>query len=141
MKRVEAMPQTNQPKIFISHSWEDKPLVQHLEKELQAAGAKWKLGGFLGAGHANAMNREVEKVKSRLNEKIETIKSQIAEISGESPAPKPATKAPEPAPTPRKVEAKKAPEKPAAKAEPKKTEKASVKKPAQKSAAKTAKKK
>ena len=40
MKRVEAMPQTNQPKIFISHSWEDKPLVQHLEKELQAAGAE-----------------------------------------------------------------------------------------------------
>lgn len=31
---------TNQPKIFISHAWEDKPLVQRLEKVLQAAGAK-----------------------------------------------------------------------------------------------------
>ncbi len=34
------MPQTNQLKIFISHSWEDKPLVRRLEKELQAAGAE-----------------------------------------------------------------------------------------------------
>ncbi len=34
------MPQTNQPKIFISHSWEDKPLVRRLENELQAAGAE-----------------------------------------------------------------------------------------------------
>ncbi len=30
----------NQPKIFISHSWEDKPLVRRLENELQAAGAE-----------------------------------------------------------------------------------------------------
>ncbi|NUO80080.1 TIR domain-containing protein [candidate division KSB1 bacterium] len=34
------MPQTNQPKIFISHAWQDKPLVRRLEKELQAAGAE-----------------------------------------------------------------------------------------------------
>lgn len=30
----------NQPKIFISHSWQDKPLVRRLEKELQSAGAE-----------------------------------------------------------------------------------------------------
>lgn len=40
MTRIESMPPTNQPKIFISHSWEDKPLVRRLEKELQAAGAE-----------------------------------------------------------------------------------------------------
>ncbi len=32
--------QTNTPKIFISHAWEDKPLVRRLENELKAAGAE-----------------------------------------------------------------------------------------------------
>lgn len=109
------------------------------EKELQAAGAKWKLGGFLGAGHANAMNREVDKVKSRLNETIEKIKAQISEITGETPAPEKVEA--KPAPKPEPAAKKAADKKPEAKAEPKKTEKASVKKPAQKTAAKTAKKK
>ncbi len=30
----------NKPRIFISHAWEDKPLVRRLEAELQAAGAE-----------------------------------------------------------------------------------------------------
>ncbi len=34
------MLQMGQPKIFISYSWEEKPLVLRLEKELQAAGAQ-----------------------------------------------------------------------------------------------------
>jgi hypothetical protein len=28
------------PKIFLSHSWDNKPLVQRLEAELKAAGAE-----------------------------------------------------------------------------------------------------
>jgi len=32
--------QTNKPRIFISHAWEDKPLVRRLETELSAAGAE-----------------------------------------------------------------------------------------------------
>ncbi len=32
--------QTDIPKIFISHAWEDKPLVRRLESELKAAGAE-----------------------------------------------------------------------------------------------------
>jgi methylmalonyl-CoA mutase N-terminal domain/subunit len=110
------------------------------EKELQAAGAKWKLGGFLGAGHANAMNREVDKVQARLNEKIEKIKTQIAEITGVTTAPKKAEEKPA-AKKAVPVTSKAADTKPAAKPELNKTEKASAKKPAQKSAAKTAKKK
>jgi hypothetical protein len=31
---------TNKPRIFISHAWEDKPLVLRLEAELEAAGAE-----------------------------------------------------------------------------------------------------
>lgn len=32
--------ETGKPKIFISHAWEDKPLVKQLEAELKAAGAE-----------------------------------------------------------------------------------------------------
>ena len=31
--------QLNKPKIFISHSWEDKPFVQRVEADLKSAGA------------------------------------------------------------------------------------------------------
>ncbi|MGH7455096.1 MAG: DUF1566 domain-containing protein [bacterium] len=33
-------PQTDKPRIFISHAWEDKSLVLKLEAELKAAGAE-----------------------------------------------------------------------------------------------------
>ncbi|MGH7454917.1 MAG: toll/interleukin-1 receptor domain-containing protein [bacterium] len=37
MKKIT---QTDTPRVFISHAWEDKPLVRRLETELQAAGAE-----------------------------------------------------------------------------------------------------
>jgi len=58
------------------------------EKELQASSGKWKLGALLGAGHTSAMNREVVKLKERLEGKIDKLKTEIAEITVEAPAPK-----------------------------------------------------
>jgi len=90
------------------------------EKELQASSGKWKLGVLLKAGHADAMNREVSKVKERLEAKIEKIKTDIAKLAGEvseTVAAKPAAK---PAPT-KEPAAKKAEPKSAAKAPAKKT--------------------
>ena len=58
------------------------------EKELMASSGKWKLGALLGAGHTSAMNREVVKLKERLEGKIEKLKNEIAEITGEAPVPK-----------------------------------------------------
>ncbi len=61
------------------------------ERELQASSGKWRLGVLLKAGHANAMNREVDKVKERLESKIESIKAEIEALSSGAPAaPKPA---------------------------------------------------
>ncbi|MDZ7302682.1 MAG: toll/interleukin-1 receptor domain-containing protein [candidate division KSB1 bacterium] len=39
MKLAKA-PKTDTPRIFISHAWEDKPLVRRLEQELKSAGAE-----------------------------------------------------------------------------------------------------
>lgn len=58
------------------------------EKELQASSGKWKLGALLGAGHTSAMNREVDKLKERLESKIERLNSEIALLSGTPIAPK-----------------------------------------------------
>ena len=58
------------------------------ENELQASSGKWKLGALLGAGHTSAMNREVVKLKERLEGKIDKLKADIAEITGEAPPPK-----------------------------------------------------
>ncbi|MBL0060642.1 MAG: hypothetical protein IPP40_03935 [bacterium] len=58
------------------------------EKELMASSGKWKLGALLGAGHTSAMNREVVKLKERLEGKIEKLRNEIAKITGEAPAPK-----------------------------------------------------
>ncbi|MCB9367024.1 MAG: hypothetical protein H6508_07600 [Calditrichaeota bacterium] len=105
------------------------------ERELHAASGKWKLGALLKAGHANAMNREVDKVTERLEAKIEKIRAEIAELSGGS---EPATKKAKPAePAPKAVKAAK--EAPVKKAAEKKT--ASKKAPAKKAPAKKAAKK
>lgn len=53
------------------------------ERELHAASGKWRLGALLKAGHANAMNREVDKVTDRLEAKIDKLRSEIAELTGE----------------------------------------------------------
>ncbi|MBK6910477.1 MAG: hypothetical protein IPK53_13395 [bacterium] len=70
------------------------------EKEMQASSGKWKLGALLKAGHTDAMNREVDKLHDRLEKKIATLKSEIAELSGAvdnvantAPAEKPVAKA------------------------------------------------
>lgn len=62
------------------------------EKELHASSGKWKLGALLGAGHASAMNREVIKLKERLEGKIEKLRQELALLTGE---PLPATTAQE----------------------------------------------
>lgn len=102
------------------------------ERELQASSGKWRLGVLLKAGHANAMNREVDKVKERLESKIESIKAEIEALSSGAPVapkpskpekpvkaaePKPAVKKTAPAPAPKKAAAKK----PAAKSATKKS--------------------
>jgi hypothetical protein len=109
------------------------------ERELQASSGKWRLGVLLKAGHANAMNREVDKVKERLESKIESIKAEIEALSSGAPAalkpakpekpvkaaePKPVAKRTGPIPAPKKAAAKK----PAAKSATKKS--AVTKKPA-----------
>ncbi|MCI0695319.1 toll/interleukin-1 receptor domain-containing protein [candidate division KSB1 bacterium] len=38
-KKMAESTRTDTPRIFISHAWEDKPLVRRLEIELKAAGA------------------------------------------------------------------------------------------------------
>ncbi len=118
------------------------------ERELHAASGKWKLGAMLGAGHMSAMNREIVKVKDRLEGKIEKLKQEISLLTGEtfvSQAQTPAAEKPRPyvkpvekpkpvANKPKPEAAKKAAEKkaPAKKAEP-------VKKAAKKVAKKAAK--
>lgn len=96
------------------------------ERELHSSSGKWKLGALLKAGHADAMNREVNKVTERLEAKIAKLKADIAALTGEAvDAPKPAAakpvkaapKAEEPKPAPVKKTAatKKTPAKSAAK--------------------------
>ncbi len=63
-----------------------------VEKELHASSGKWKLGALLGAGHTAAMNREVVKLKERLESKIERLRSDLASLTGE---PLPAAPIPE----------------------------------------------
>lgn len=109
------------------------------ERELQASSGKWRLGVLLKAGHANAMNREVDKVKERLESKIENIKAEIEALSSGAPVasktaqaekpvkaaePKPAVKKAAPTPAPKKG----AVNKPAARPETKKS--VATKKPA-----------
>lgn len=69
------------------------------EKELQASSGKWKLGALLGAGHASAMNREVVKLKDRLEGKIEKLKSEIDAIVGVVPQSKKTTSLAKESPT------------------------------------------
>jgi hypothetical protein len=54
------------------------------ERELHASSGKWKLGAMLGAGHLSQMNREVVKLKDRLESKIEKLKKEISELTGEA---------------------------------------------------------
>lgn len=97
------------------------------EKELQASSGKWKLGALLGAGHASAMNREVVKLKDRLEGKIEKLKSEIDAIVGVVPESKKAT-----SPAKESSARVKEPDKPVKKAS---ASKSTQKEPAKKSAA------
>jgi hypothetical protein len=106
------------------------------ERELHASSGKWKLGAMLGAGHLSQMNREVVKLKDRLESKIEKLKKEISELTGEALDAVTSENKPNAAAKPKetqvKKDAEKAKEAPVKKAAAKKVEE---KKPAAKKAA------
>jgi hypothetical protein len=68
--------------------------IMHVEKELAATQHNAGLGQWLGAGHAGQMARANERERTRLEAKLEELKTKLNELTGGEEVPATVAEAP-----------------------------------------------